>query len=78
LYWRPEIEAAVPNEITFDISGCTKEDGNDGCKLDQFIERSKPYQMLPTPKEAADFFNIKYFVTLIKLHFKNIKKLKFL
>jgi hypothetical protein len=56
LYWRPE--AATPTEITFDISGCTKEDGNDGCKLGQFIERSKPYQMLPTPKEAADFYNL--------------------
>jgi hypothetical protein len=61
LYWRPE--AAEPKEITFDISGCAGGHANDGCKLDQFIERSKPYQMLPTPKEVADFL----------IHFKLIK-----
>lgn len=35
-------------EITPNVGGCPK----DGCTLEQFVERSKKFQMLPSPHEV--------------------------
>jgi hypothetical protein len=54
LYWRPEADGSVRNvEITKDIEGCPAT----GCTLEQFIARSKPYEMLPSAKEVDRQFN---------------------
>jgi hypothetical protein len=54
LYWRPEADGSVKSvEITKAIEGCPAT----GCTLEQFIARSKPYEMLPSAKEVGRQFN---------------------
>nr|AAN08587.1 putative esophageal gland cell secretory protein 21 [Meloidogyne incognita] len=44
--WRPNTNETSPKEITTDIEGCQS-----NSTLEQFVERSKNYQMLPSPKD---------------------------
>jgi len=50
LLWRPNINETSPKEITTDIEGCQS-----NSTLEQFVERSKNYQMLPSPKDVKIF-----------------------
>ncbi|KAF7634512.1 hypothetical protein Mgra_00006083 [Meloidogyne graminicola] len=43
ILWKP---SATPKEITKDIEGC-----QNSSTLEQFIKRSEPYKMLPSPKD---------------------------
>jgi len=49
-HWDPDSDGD-PVEITWQIDGCSNEAvGVGGCSLKQFIQRSKPYRMMPSAK----------------------------
>ncbi|CAK5111554.1 unnamed protein product [Meloidogyne enterolobii] len=46
LLWKPNTNETSPKEITAEIEGC-----QNNSTLERFVERSKSYQMLPSPKD---------------------------
>jgi hypothetical protein len=62
LYWKPEVQRKVNEplalDITKDVQGCGGQNSvKQGCPLEQFIQRSEPYKMTPSPFEVKKILN---------------------